>query len=111
MLNPCFKSLRVVKSFVGCENAICIVIEYNVKEVIPFLMKFSIEKILLLKHFVAPCDGFIVQVEGEGDNMFDVGTMHGRVFMNICYCRTHFISEVIYPTIYVCKSFCLKANP
>jgi hypothetical protein len=32
-----------------------------------------IEKILLLKHFVAPCDGLIVQVEGEGDNMFDVG--------------------------------------
>jgi hypothetical protein len=38
MLNPCFKSLRVMKSFVGCGNAICLVIEYNVKEVITFLM-------------------------------------------------------------------------
>jgi hypothetical protein len=51
-----------------------------------------IEKILLLKHFVAPYDGLTIQVEGEGDNMFGVGALHGRVFMNICYCRAHFIS-------------------
>jgi hypothetical protein len=38
MLDPHFKSLQVMKSFVGYNNAICIAIEYDVKEVIPLLM-------------------------------------------------------------------------
>jgi len=38
MLEPCFKSLRVVESFVGHGNVIRITIEYDVKEVIFFLM-------------------------------------------------------------------------
>jgi hypothetical protein len=40
LLNPWFKSLRVVKSFVGHENAICLIIENNLKKFIPFLMEF-----------------------------------------------------------------------
>jgi hypothetical protein len=38
ILDPCFKSLRVVESFVGHSNAMCFTIEYHVKEVILFLM-------------------------------------------------------------------------
>ncbi len=33
LLDPRFKSLRLVESFVGCGNAICLAIEFDVKEV------------------------------------------------------------------------------
>jgi hypothetical protein len=39
MLDPCFKFLKVVKSFVGCGNPIHLSIEYDVKEVTPFFMR------------------------------------------------------------------------
>jgi hypothetical protein len=38
MLDPCFKILKVMKSFVGCGNPIHFAIEYDVKEVTPFFM-------------------------------------------------------------------------
>jgi hypothetical protein len=38
ILDPCLKSLQVVESFVGCSNAMCLAIEYHVKEVILFLV-------------------------------------------------------------------------
>ncbi len=38
MLDPCFKSLWVVESFVGHGNVIHLVVEYDVKEVIPLSM-------------------------------------------------------------------------
>jgi hypothetical protein len=37
MLNPCFKSLRVVENYVRHKNAMHFIVEYDVKEVIPFL--------------------------------------------------------------------------
>jgi hypothetical protein len=40
MLDPRFKIVKVVKSFVGCGNPIHFTIEYDVKEVTPFFMKF-----------------------------------------------------------------------
>jgi len=36
ILDPHFKSLRVVESFVGHSDAMCFTIEYHVKEVILF---------------------------------------------------------------------------
>jgi hypothetical protein len=38
-----FKSLWVVKSFVGCESAIHFTIKYDVKEIIPLFMNFFID--------------------------------------------------------------------
>ncbi len=38
LLDPRFKSLHVMESFMGCGNAIYLAIEFDVKEVIPFLM-------------------------------------------------------------------------
>jgi hypothetical protein len=38
MLNPHVKSLWVVEIYVGHENAICLVVEYDAKEVISLLM-------------------------------------------------------------------------
>jgi hypothetical protein len=40
MLDPCFKSLRVVESFVGHDNAIRLATEYDVKKIILFLIFF-----------------------------------------------------------------------
>jgi hypothetical protein len=40
MLDPHFKSLWVVESFVGHGNVIHLITKYNVKEVIPLLMTF-----------------------------------------------------------------------
>jgi hypothetical protein len=37
MLDPCFKSLQAVESFVGCNNVIHFTTEYDVKNVILFL--------------------------------------------------------------------------
>jgi len=45
MLDPqMFKSLWVVKGFVGCGNAIHFTIKYDVKEIIPFYDKFLLTK-------------------------------------------------------------------
>jgi hypothetical protein len=38
MLDPCFKSLRVVENYAGHENVIQLVVEYDIKKVIPLLM-------------------------------------------------------------------------
>jgi hypothetical protein len=38
MLNPMFKSLRVVENYVECEACICLVAEYDANAVIPLLM-------------------------------------------------------------------------
>ncbi len=40
MLDPCFKSLRVVENFTGHDNAIYLAIEYDVKKIILFLLFF-----------------------------------------------------------------------
>jgi hypothetical protein len=57
MLDPCYKSLRVVEKHVGCGNAIHLASKYDLKGVIP----------LLMTNF----DGFFV--EEEETNMFGVG--------------------------------------
>jgi hypothetical protein len=38
MLDPCFKSLQVFQNYVGYWNVIRLVIEYDVKQIIPLLM-------------------------------------------------------------------------
>jgi hypothetical protein len=67
LLDPHFKSLQVVESFVGCGNAICLAIEFDVKEVIPLLMIVFDQLNLIVEAIISPCD--------EKDcNMFSVGT-------------------------------------
>jgi len=38
MIDPHFKSLRGVENYVGCENYICVVYEFDANMIIPFLM-------------------------------------------------------------------------
>jgi len=53
MLDPCFKSLWVVESFVGHGNVIHFVVEYDVKEVIPLLMTLLDQLNLIIEAVVA----------------------------------------------------------
>jgi hypothetical protein len=49
-----------VESFVGCGNAICLAIEFDVKKVIPILMIFF----LLTKSYCqGNCDELVFQIE------------------------------------------------
>lgn len=53
-------------------NAIHLITKYDAKEVIPLLMTIFDPLNPIIAIFVAPCDGLIVQVEKEDDNMFGV---------------------------------------
>jgi len=72
MLDPCFKSLSVVESFVGCGNAICLAIEYDMKEVILLLMTIFHRLNPIVEVIIAPCDEPAFQIEEEDNNMFNV---------------------------------------
>jgi hypothetical protein len=61
-MDPHFKYLQVVESFVGHGNAICFVIEYDVKEVVLFFMNVFYWMIPIVETIVAPCDEPIVQI-------------------------------------------------
>jgi hypothetical protein len=56
MLDPHFKSLQVMKSFVGHNNAICLTIEYDVKKVIFLLMTFFDQLNPTIEAIVTPGD-------------------------------------------------------
>ncbi len=63
MLDLHFKFLWVVGSFVGCGNAICFAIEYDVKEFIPFLMIVFDWMNPIVETIVTPCDKPTVQIK------------------------------------------------
>lgn len=74
MLDPHYKSLRVSENYVGHGNAIHLTLEYDMKEVIPFL----ITKFERLNHFIQALmvglvDGF--PIEEEEINTFGVGVL------------------------------------
>ncbi len=72
MLNPCFKPLRVVESFVGHGNAIHLVTEYDENEVTPLIMIVFDRLNPITETIIPPIDEHNVQIEEE-DNMFSVG--------------------------------------
>ncbi len=61
-----------MENFVGHGNAIHLTTKYDAKEVILLLMTIFDPLNPTIVVFVAPCDGLIVQVEKEDDNMFGV---------------------------------------
>lgn len=63
MLDIHFKFLWVVESFVGRGNAICFAIEYDVKELIPFLIIVFYWMNPIVETIVAICDKPIVQIK------------------------------------------------
>ncbi len=72
MLDPCFKSLQVVKSFVGHGDVIRLLTKYDVKEVIPLLMTLFDQLNPIIEVVVAPCDEPVFQIEEKNNNMFGV---------------------------------------
>jgi hypothetical protein len=90
MLDPRFKSLRVVENYVGCGACIHLIAEYDANEVIPLLMTmFGV-----LNPTVQTCAikiiGFVVKFGDsieENNNLFGVGAPmenYGRIIMCIC---------------------------
>ncbi len=73
MLDPHFKSLQFVESFVGHGNTIYLATEYDEKEVIPFFMTIFDQLNPTIEAIVPPFDEHDVQIEEEDNNMFGVG--------------------------------------
>ncbi len=72
MLDPYYKSLRSVGNYVGCVNAICLVFEYDMKKVIPFLMtNFERLNLSIQAEVVGLVDG--LPIEEDETKMFGVG--------------------------------------
>jgi cobalamin biosynthesis Co2+ chelatase CbiK len=77
MLDPCFKSLDVVKAFVGCAKVIQIVAEYDSKTLLPLLV--------VAFHFLNPTiDGLIKATLVDDNSIFramasNAVTLHGVV--------------------------------
>jgi hypothetical protein len=62
-----------MKSFVGHENVICLTIEYDENDVIPFLMKFFDQLIPIIEAIIPPSDKHNAQIKEEDNNIFGVG--------------------------------------
>ncbi len=72
MLDLHCKSLHVIENYVGHGNAIHLTLEYDLKEVIPFLMtNFERLNPSIKAHVVGPVDR--LPIEEEEINMFSVG--------------------------------------
>jgi hypothetical protein len=67
MLDPHFKSSQGFEKYVGHKIAIHLVVEHDVKEIIPLLMIiFSwLNLIVQLAHAIVPIDGFAFKGENE----------------------------------------------
>jgi hypothetical protein len=104
MLDPCYKSLRVVENHVGCGNAICLAPKYDLKEVIPLLMIFfEMLNNSIQVEVVASIDGIFVEEEEE-TNMFSVGASMEETS------RTLVIGELfLFQIVDILPSMC--ANP
>ncbi len=76
MFDPRFKSLQVLKNYVGWGNVICLVIEYDAKVVIPLLMIIFYVLNPIVQTSTTQVDGSYVKVivfEEKDDNIFGVG--------------------------------------
>jgi len=60
ILDPCFKSLWVVESFVGHGNVIHLAIEYEMKKIIPLLMTLLNQLNRIVEAIVASCDELVL---------------------------------------------------
>jgi hypothetical protein len=66
MLDPHFKSLWIVQTYVGCGNASHFAIKYDVKEVIPLpMIVFEQLNPIFQAHIVVLKDGFAFEDENE----------------------------------------------
>jgi hypothetical protein len=104
MLDPMFKSLKVVENYVGCGACICIVAKYDANTIIPLLMTMF----EVLNLIVQACVVEVGSIAGFGDsigndnNIFNVGASNGKDIMHTCCCRVVLVQEVIYIPCYMC---------
>ncbi len=77
MLNPRFKSLKVVGNYVGCGACICFVAKYDANAIIPLLMTMF----EVLNPTIQAC---VVEVVGFGDFIEEYNSIIGVDIMCIC---------------------------
>jgi len=71
MLDPCFKSLDVVKAFVGWANVIQIVVEYVSKTLLPLLVAAF--------HFLNPTSNGVIIATLVDDSIFGAMTLNATI--------------------------------
>ncbi len=71
MLDPCFKSLEVVKAFVGWANLIQIMVEYVSKTLLPLLV--------VAFHFLNPTSNGMIVATSVDDSIFGAVTLNATI--------------------------------
>jgi len=103
-----------VENFVGCGNAIYFIVEYDVKEVIPFLMTiFYYLNPIVQTMSIVPSDGHngvAIEIKEEDIDIFGVRLSMEKSSQTCCW-RIVSISKVIYSTIQESRSSCLVVDP
>ncbi len=110
---PRFKSLKVVKNYVGCGACICLVTEYDANIVILLLMTmFEVVNPIVQAwaiEIVGSITRFSVSIE-EANNIFGVGASMKKSSHVLVVGELFFVQEVICNPCYMCWSFNLVAN-
>jgi hypothetical protein len=103
MLDPRFKSLRVVENYVGRGACICLVAEYDANAVIPFLM--TVFEVLnpIVQTCVVEVVGFVVGFGDsiEKDNIFNVGTFMEKSSCALVVVELFLFKRFLYPLLHV----------
>jgi len=90
MLDLYYKSLQVVENYVGCGNAICLALDYDLKEVIPRLMTiFERLNPSIQAKVVASIDGLPIQETKKIQHVFVGAFMknpHGHYLLGNYLC-------------------------
>jgi hypothetical protein len=121
MLDPHFTSFDVVKTFVGREKMILMVVEYDSKTLLPLLMA-------TLQFLNPNSDGLTkaTQIDGDEDSIFGaVNTLHELLINELnLFCHLHVkpkdfmlpltwwkIHEAQFPNVYFMSKFCEFLGP
>jgi len=103
-----------VENFVGRGNAIYFITEYDVKEVIPFLMTifYYLNPIVQTMSIVPSygLNGVAIEIKEEDIDIFGVRLSMEKSSRTCCW-RIVSISKVIFCTIQESRSSCLVVDP
>ncbi len=107
MLDPRFKSLRVVENYVGRGACIHLIAEYDANAVIPLLMTMFEVLNLTVQACAIKVVGFVAKfcdsIEKD-NNLFNVGASmenYGRIIMCICCWGVVFVGSYVYSLLHV----------
>ncbi len=103
MLDPRFKSLRVVENYVGHGACICLVAEYDANAVIPILMIMFEVLNPIVQACVVKVVGFVVGFGDsiKKDNIFSMGTFMEKSSCALVVVEMYLFKRFLYPLLHV----------